>query len=146
MTGKTYDHATLKALIDEEPANAGKSDADVLAWLKEPVSTYGRAQVSDLVQYLAESGIWAAMAASDNATVKGVFAELSYLTTQPMLETIDVRSSRFDQAMNAIVAAGIATTKQKSDVEGLAPTNTKPRHAAISGRCVLGDVIYARSL
>ena len=148
MTGKTYDHAALKALIDSEPANAPpRTDQAVLDWLQETATVDGRAQMADVTQYMADEGIWAAMAASSNTQVQGFLAELNMLLNQSAMDTINTRSTRFQGALTLLLSESIIDTDGQAALTALTPQSTQTRlEQAGIRKCVLGDVIAARAL
>lgn len=139
-----YDHWKLKALIDSDEDNLGRTNQQVLNWLNTPRVVDGRANMQDVIRYMAEEGIWAAMASSSDIPVQAFKDELDMLAER--LDTIDTKSARFAAAMDVMVGAGLLTAEQQAAIAAMAEESRTPLQEAGISKAVAGDVLVARNL
>jgi len=120
------DYAALKALIDSEPLNAGRTDAEVLSWLGESVSVFVDVPWLDVAMWLVAQGIDRAtlttQATSGSAANKTAAQYIIDVITagQPLQAT--------DQRVRDTIAASGLTTGQKQALLALA-TEQRPRYS-----------------
>jgi len=139
-----YDHWKLKALIDSDEDNLGRTNQQVLNWLNTPRVVDSRANMQDVIRYMAEEGIWAAMAGSSDTSVQAFKSELDMLAER--LDTIDTKSARFAAAMDVMVGAGLLTAEQQAAIAAMAEESRTPLQEAGISKAVAGDVLVARNL
>ena len=130
------DYTGLKALIDSEPANAGKTDAEVLAWCNTASVVADKATLPStdvFTECLRESAEWAALSADARQEVRDILTVFDDIPTAPG-----------EPARSRLVALlGNAT---KSAIAGLISHTISPAENAGFGAVHLGDVENARAL
>ena len=139
-----YDHWKLKDLIDSDEDNLGRTHQQVLSWLNTPRVINTKASMQDVIRYMAEEGIWSAMASSSDISVQAFKAELDMLAER--LETINTKSARFVAAMGVMVDAGLLTAEQQAAISAMAEEVRTPLEEAGINKAVAGDVLIARNL
>ena len=137
--------ATLRELIDSEPANAGRTDAEVLAWLLEPVTLYVDIEWIDLVLWPHANGLTRAVMQS--AATSGTTANQT--AAQHLLDCINagqpLAASRAD--IRALIIASSLPTSAKNALAALATSSAERwRTGGIAGisEMTLGKVEAAR--
>lgn len=119
------DYATLKVLIDAEPTNAARSDAEVLGWLQESVGTWQDIPWLDVAMWLVAQGIDRATLTTQATT--GTAANKT--AAQYVLDVITAGQplQATDQRVRDTITASGLTAPQKAALVALA-TISAPRY------------------
>lgn len=137
----------LKTLIDSEPLNAARSDADVLAWLNETQTVQGDVSWTDYMLWLSEtSGVVklrtaAASGSADAIKNAGELALIVAQSGQPLfVSRADVRAS-----LAPLISGGVFSAGERDSL--LAKGALTPTRWEVAGLPIgnLGDVIHARA-
>lgn len=108
---------TLAELIASEPANAGRTDAEVLAWLSESITVQGRVSHSDVMKWGATGPrLKLATAAADTQLPASLRA--ASLTALDLLQdgttTFDTADAGNVGLLGALVDGAVLSTSDRS--------------------------------
>ncbi len=139
------DFAQLKALIDSDPANAGKTDEQVLTWLGEGSGAFherlinARTLMSELGAAEGAAFLEKLEAASvANAAVKW---GLKFLTGSGL----DVGNAQTRTMLDGLELAAVITAEERDGVKAMAVEKSRAEQADLFD-VLLGHVEYARTL
>lgn len=107
---------TLKTLIESEPANAAKTDAQVLAWLKETIQVQGAVSHAHLLQWSASGRRTKLDNAVSNGEPIGSMAKTAISLLNDGVSTFDTADTGNVTLLNALVTATVIT---QSDMDAL---------------------------
>lgn len=135
--------ATMPGITSETP------DADVLAWLQEPVPVVGAINSRTLLRWAAAGArldrLSGASNGHENAGVRSLAAAALLVVQRPDTE-LDMGDAGHVALVDALVAGGVLTVEEKAELVALA-TVQLPRHVAAGYQRVgLGDVANARAV
>lgn len=137
------DYVALKTLIDSEPLNAARNDAEVLAWLNESVSTFKDVEWIDFSMWISEFDLRSQI---ENAITSGTDAARTAATF--FVDTLragqPLYSSRAD--VRTTIAKGIPAGAARDALVALATTSVSRAQAAGFSTPTLGHVERARAL
>lgn len=149
------DYTALKTLLDSDPANADKTDADAAAWCNEKAhSAVGKLGVDALTEYLLETGEWTVIrgAAADaahaaHALAKAVREDLADATQLAGIANVDFGKTRYAGMLAQLRDAGLISIASHDAVIALATRQvSRAENAGISSIVYPEDVNRARSL
>ena len=134
------DYAALKTLIDSDPANAGRTDEEVLSWCNTPSVTRDQETLaSSLIFEICTSddnvSEWQALSADDRQLVRDILT---------VYAPEGVPTEAGSSARSRLVA--ILGTSTKQDIAAAIPETVSPAVDAGLGVVNLGDVQNARAL
>ena len=132
------DYAALKTLIDSEPANAGRTDQEVVDWCNTPSVVRDQATIASARIFescLNNVAEWNALAADDRQLVRDILT---------VYAPEGVPTEAGTPARTQLVA--ILGTATKSEIAALIPETVSPAVDADLGAVILGDVENARAL
>lgn len=142
------DYAKLRQLIDSDPANAARTDAEVLAWLTTPSITKAmpyeattRTLMADLGPALADSILKKLEAAAASNSV--VARALKLL--DPAQGGLDLAHAATRAQLQALVSAGVLAQSDYDALVALSDRTVSPAEDVGLSAVRLGDVIEARS-
>ena len=130
------DYQALKTLIDSDPANAAKSDEDVVSWCNTASVVRDRATVPStevFTECLRESAEWGALTADARQEVRDI------LTVWDDIPTVSGSPAR-----TRLIA--LLGTNTKAAIAAIIPETVSPAVDADLGTVYLGDVQNARAL
>jgi len=130
------DYQSLRNLIDSEPANAAKTDEEVVAWCNDPTVVRDRGRVTTeevFTECLRERTEWDALTAEQRQTVRDICT---------VYDGVPTKSG--DPARDTLVA--ILGTNTKAAVAAIIPETVSPAENAGLGVVIIGDVQNARAL
>lgn len=140
-------YQTLKTLIDSEPANAAKSDADVLTWLDETVTIQNDATHGEVLEWCAANDIINIMethSEGTDATKRGL-ADAA-LTLVRSGGELHLTKSSVQTLLGSMVALSMITQTNSDDLYALAQ-EAKTRWANVGlTQPIESHVNVARSL
>ena len=138
------DHQALKAVIDAEPANAARSDAEVLAWLSADVVAYREVGSRDLLGWAAVGDrLDRLSAARENGSASAssrTRAQAAYLLITREDTALDW--AKHGPLVQAMVVDGTLTDDEAAELQAMGQIS----RTRWPGRVVLGDVVAARAL
>ena len=130
------DYQALKTLIDSDPANAAKSDEDVVTWANTPSVVRDRATVPStevFTECLRESAEWGAMTADARQEVRDILTVWD-----------DIPTAAGSPARTRLIA--LLGTNTKAALAAIIPETVSPAVDAGLGNVIIGDVQNARAL
>lgn len=130
------DYTALKTLIDSDPANAAKSDEDVVTWCNTPSVVRDRSTIPSteiFTECLRESAEWTTMTADERQEVRDI------LTVWDDIPTVAGSPAR-----TRLIA--LLGTNTKAAIAAVIPETVSPAVNADLGTVHLGDVQNARSI
>jgi len=130
------DYAALKVLIDSDPANAGRTDAEVVTWCNDPTVTRDRDRVTTeevFTECLRQNAEWDALTAEQRQVVRDICTVYEGVPTQSG-----------DPARATLIA--VLGTNTKAAIAALIPETVSPATNAGLGTVIIGDVQNARAL
>ncbi len=130
------DYVALRVLIDSDPANASRTDQEVVDWCNAPTVVRDRAIVSTeevFTECLREQAEWEALSSEDRQIVRDICT---------VYEGVPTLSG--DPARDTLITVLGPNTKQA--VGALIPETVSPAVDAGLGLVHLGDVQNARAL
>ena len=132
---------TLRELIDSEPANAARTDAQVFAWVLELAPAFKDVSWLNLSMWVAENDLRPTLLASAStgtaARATGAQFILDTIASGQPLYTSDAR-------VRAVLLKAIAAGAARDALVALAATQAPRYEAAGLNKPLLGDVIAAR--
>jgi hypothetical protein len=142
------DHASIKILIDSDPANAAKTDQQVLDWLHADATINKPINSRQLLRWSASNNrlvnINSAIS-TGQVEIRSVAQAAMLMVSRPDTE-LDLDDSGHIGLLDVLVSASVIDSTDKDDLVTLAETTVK-RYTTINiGRPKLGDVVAARSL
>ena len=129
-------YADLKTLIDSEPANAARTDQEVLDWCNTPTIVRDQEKVSTedvFTECLRESAEWDLLSADDRQIVRDICTVYEGVPTQSG-----------DPARTVLI--NVLGTNTKAAIAALIPETVSPAVDDGLGVVNLGDVQNARAL
>ena len=132
------DYAALKTLIDSDPANAGRTDAEVLSWCNTATVTRDQPTIASgriFEACLNNVAEWQALTADDRQLVRDILT---------VYAPEGVPTASGEPARTQLVA--ILGTNTKQEIAALIPETVSPAVDAGLGTVNLGDVENARAL
>lgn len=138
------DYPSLRALIDGEAQNAGRTDLEVLVWLHESVQRWIDVPWLEIQMWLTAQGITRA----DLITAAGAGTPANRTAAQYILDTISAGMPLYasDERVRSVVAASALSTGAKNALVALAQQMVPRYTLAWSSEPGLGDVANARAL
>lgn len=130
------DYAALKVLIDSDPANADRTDVEVVDWCNTASVVRDKTTIPSTVIFtecLRENAEWAALTADQRQEVRDI------LTVFDAVPTASGQPAR-----TRLVA--ILGTNTKQAIAALIPETVSPAVNAGLGSVIIGDVQNARAL
>lgn len=130
------DYTSLKSLIDSEPANAAKTDEDVVTWCNTPSVVRDRATVPStevFTECLRENAEWSTMTADERQEVRDILTVWD-----------DIPTEAGSPARTRLIA--LLGTNTKAAIAAIIPETVSPAVNADLGTVHLGDVQNARSI
>ncbi len=140
---------TLRELIDSDPANAQRTDEEVLAWVHEDVDTLVPLDSRKLLRWGGAGGRLARLEdAAANAElpveVRAV-ARAAVLVVSREDTQLELADPNHEALVDALVASGVLTVEDKAQMIAMA-TKPAPRYEAAGlNRPLLGDIAAARA-
>lgn len=134
------DYAALKTLIDSEPANAGRTDEEVVDWCNTATVVRDKATIpsSEIFEICISDdnvGEWEALTADQRQLVRDILV---------VYANDGVPTAAGTAARSRLVA--ILGTSTKQDIAAVIPETVSPADNAGLGAVNLGDVQNARAL
>ena len=130
-------HVQLKALIDSEPSNSGKTDAQVLDWCNTPSEVRDRESVTTeevFTECLREQAEWDALTGEQRQIVRDICTVYQGVPTQSG-----------DPARDTLIA--VLGTQTKAAVAAIIPETVSPAvNDGINEKVRMSDVEIARAL
>lgn len=143
------DHSALRAFIDSESANDGRTDAEVLAWLNETESVVGAVGSRTLLRWGAGSARLDRLhnAASDTnnhtGAVRAIARAAELVVSRPDTE-LDMADAEQVGMVDALVSASVLTADDKTALVTLATYSRARWGAAVNQQPTERDVHVAR--
>jgi len=119
------DTSKLKAVINAEPLNAGRTDAEILAWLKESVDFHKRVPKADLEEYFLDKDIYH-LIMEQTAGEAGKIAHKIRLLFASRRDDVDITRPPVAQGLAALKAAGLLDDAQVAEIRTMG-TETEVR-------------------
>ena len=130
------DYAALKTLIDSEPANAARTDEEVVTWCNDPTVVRDKEKVSTediFTECLREEAEWNALTAEQRQVTRDICTVYDGVPTQSG-----------DPARTVLI--NVLGTNTKAAIAALIPETVSPAEDAGLGTVIIGDVQNARAL
>ncbi|MBX9607274.1 MAG: hypothetical protein K2Y51_13700 [Gammaproteobacteria bacterium] len=139
---------TLKELIDSEPANAKRTDDEVLTWACEDVDKLVPLDSRKLLRWGGAGGRLARLedaAANTELPVEvRAVARAAVLVVSREDTTLELDDPNHEALVDALVLAGVLTAADKSELIAMATKRVPRYEAAGLNRPLLGDIKAAR--
>ena len=118
-------YISLKTLIDSEPANAARTDVQVLAWLQGPSGSF-QSRLLNARQLMAEIGASSTAIMLDKIEAVGVTnPAVKWAAKFFATEGIDLGSTETRKMITQLASGGIITTAERDTLLALAPPLTR---------------------